>query len=143
MYKAFFCAPLLGVLLLAIHSANAGQLYWNDGSTIQGRIVGVEGKLAENVDVAVIARRTTIGRGGDLEPMGAVLGESKTDSDGRYQIELIGASSKTHRDANVTARASGSALAWRKLNLDAGDDEASFELQSEETISGRLVDIEG
>ena len=112
-------------------------------STIHGRIAGVDGKPAAGVDVAVIGRRTAVGRGGDLEPMGAVLGESKTDSGGRYQIELAGVSSKTHRDANVIARASGSALAWKKLNLDAGDVETSFELQPEETIPGRLVDIEG
>src|SRR4029077_2405021 len=64
-------------------------------------------------------------------------------SDGQYWIALSGVSSKTHRDANVIARASGSALAWRKLTLDVGNVEASFELQPEGEISGRLVDIEG
>ena len=112
-------------------------------STIHGRIVGLDGKPAEGVDVAVIARRTEVGRGGDLAPMGAVLRETKTDADGQYRIELSGVSSKTHRDSHVIARASDTALAWRKLNLDAGDVEASFQLQPQVTISGRLVDIEG
>ncbi len=112
-------------------------------STIHGRIVGVDGKPAEGVDVAVIAWRKAIDRGGDLKTMDALLGESKTDADGQYRIELDDVSSKTHRDAHVMARASGTALAWRKLNLDAAAVEASFELKPEEAISGRLVDIEG
>jgi hypothetical protein len=112
-------------------------------SVIHGRIAGVDGKPAAGVDVAVIARRTEMGRGGDLGPTGAVLAEAKTDADGAYRIELAGISSKTHRDANIIARSNGTAIAWRKLNLDAGDVETSFELQPEETIAGRLVDIEG
>ena len=111
-------------------------------TTIHGRISGVDGKPAADVDVAVIGSRKGTERGGDLAPLGVVLAERRTDSDGRYRIELDGISSKTHRYVNLIARTNGTALAWRKLNLNADVDE-SFRLQSEEMISGRLVDIEG
>ena len=112
-------------------------------SVIHGRITGVDGKPAAGADVAVIARRNSIGRGGDLDSRADVLAETKSDSDGRYEIELTGVSSRTHQSANLIARSSGTALAWRRLNLDAGEVEASFELQPEQPISGKLVDIEG
>ena len=93
--------------------------------------------------MAVIAWRKSIGPGGESVPSAVILAETKTDDEGRFRIEETGVSSKTHRDANVIARATGTALAWRTLNLDIADVEASFELQPEEAISGRLVDLEG
>jgi hypothetical protein len=111
--------------------------------TIHGRVTGVDGKPAVGADVAVIARRNSIGRGGDLDSRADVLAETKSDSDGRYEIELTGVSSKTHQNANLIVRSSGLALGWRRLNLDAGDVEVSFDLKPEQSIAGRLVDIEG
>jgi beta-lactamase regulating signal transducer with metallopeptidase domain len=110
---------------------------------IHGRITGADGKPTAGANVAAIAMRVAHGRGGDLEPPGTVLGESQTDADGRYQIELPVVSSKTHLYPKLIARAGGSALAWKALNLDAVDTEASFELQPEQPVTGRLVDIEG
>src|SRR5262249_12956813 len=60
-------------------------------STIHGRIIGVDGKPAGGVDVAVVAIRTAVGRGGDLQPRGVVLAEAKTDAEGRYQMVSTGA----------------------------------------------------
>ena len=34
-------------------------------------------------------------------------------------------------------------MSWKKLNLDANDFEASFEFKPEQTITGRLADIDG
>ena len=110
---------------------------------IHGRITGADGKPTAGASVAAIAMRVAHGRGGDLEPPGTVLGEAQTDADGRYQFELEKVSSKTHLYPKLIARASGSAVAWKSLNLDAADTEASFELQPEQPITGRLVDIEG
>ena len=93
--------------------------------------------------MAVIAWRKSIDRGGESEPLKAILRAVKTDDEGWFRIELAGVSSKTHRDAKVIERARGTALAWRTLDPDIADVEASFELQPEEAISGRLVDLEG
>ena len=110
---------------------------------IHGRVTGADGKPTADASVAAIAMRVAHGRGGDLEPPGTVLGESRTDADGRYQFELAKVSLKTHLYPKLIARAGGSALAWKSLNLDAADTEASFELQPEQPVTGRLVDIEG
>ena len=72
-----------------------------------------------------------------------MLTETQTDAEGRYQIKLEGITSKTHVQPYLIARAAGSALAWKSLNLDAADTEASFELKPEQPVTGRLVDIEG
>ena len=118
---------------------SGGETHDADRSTIRGRVNSLDGKPAVGADVGVIAWRKSIDRGGESEPLAAILAETKTDDEGRFRIELRGVSSKTHRDANVIARTSGTALAWRTLNLDIADVEASFELQPEEAISGRLV----
>jgi hypothetical protein len=82
-------------------------------------------------------------RGGDLSPPGEVLAEVTAAGDGNYRLRIEGASSKTHRYANVIARRDGTAVAWKQLNLDAASVEASLELPPEEPITGKLVDIEG
>ena len=48
MCKAFFRALLLGLLLLAIHSADAAQLYWNDGNLIHR--AALDGSGPQNLD---------------------------------------------------------------------------------------------
>ena len=91
----------------------------------------------------MIATKADNGRGGDLDDLGAVLAQAKTNSNGEYRLEIAGASSKIYRDANVIARTSGASVAWKKLNLDNDDVEAAFEFKPEQAISGRLVDIDG
>ena len=111
--------------------------------TVRGRIVGPDGHPVNGAHVAAIARRMVIERGGELNPDGVVLGEATADEQGRYQLSIAGASSKTHRYASVIARADNSAVVWQRLDLDASEVDASFNLKPAETITGRLVDIEG
>ena len=112
-------------------------------SEISGRIVHPDGKPAAGAHVAAIGMKIQPDRGGDLTPGGEVLAEATTDDDGCYRLSLIGVSSKTHRHANLTARADDGGLAWQRLDLDAAEVDASFELPHEEPIRGRLIDVQG
>ena len=111
--------------------------------TISGTIQTPDRKPVAKAFVAAIGMRRQAGRGGDLISNSAVLGESITDDDGRYRMQLSGVSSRTHVTANLIARTDGSGLAWKRLDPDARDVEASFELPAEQVIRGRFVDIEG
>ncbi|MEX2142422.1 MAG: M56 family metallopeptidase [Pirellulales bacterium] len=112
-------------------------------TTVRGQIIGPGGRPASGAHVAVIARRAVVERGAELEPDRVVLGEATAGENGQYQLMITGASSKTHRNAYLLARGKSSAMAWQKLNLDAAETEASFELKPGEVLHGRVVDIEG
>jgi protocatechuate 3,4-dioxygenase beta subunit len=110
---------------------------------IHGRVIGPYGAPAASANVAVIGASTRQRRGGDLDYHEDVLATTTANTDGSYQMTLTGVSSKTHRYPTVIVRSEGTALAWRQLNLDDKDVEASFQLAADEPIRGRLVDIEG
>jgi protocatechuate 3,4-dioxygenase beta subunit len=115
----------------------------SDQIMIRGLVTGPDGKPAAGAHLAVVASSLRQQRGGDLGRRDDVLAESATDADGKYAITLSGVSSKSHRYAALIARADGSALGWRRLNLDKPDADVSLKLLAEEPIRGRLVDIEG
>ncbi|HVX64458.1 MAG TPA: hypothetical protein VHC19_27795 [Pirellulales bacterium] len=109
---------------------------------VRGRVTR-DGRPAASADVAIIARRTTAKRGGDLGPDGDILAEGKTDASGLYSLKFADASAKTHAYANLIARQPGAAIAWQQLNLDATDSKLDLELPAEEPVRGRLIDLEG
>ena len=110
---------------------------------IRGRVVGPDGQPAAGAHIAVIGASNRERRGGDLDFRDDVLAETTTNADGNYNVALKGISSKTHTRTSIVARAEGLGLAWRRLDPDARTVEASFELEAEQPIRGRLVDIEG
>src|SRR5262249_29821698 len=67
--------------------SSIGETRARGHSTVHGHIAGSDGKPGAGVDVAVVAIRTAVGRGGDLQPRGVVLAEAKTDADAKYRIE--------------------------------------------------------
>jgi protocatechuate 3,4-dioxygenase beta subunit len=114
-----------------------------NGSAIAGRVTDAAGKPIAGAQIAAIARRSTPARGGNLQYDGEVLCEASTDDKGEYNLRLKGVSSKTHRYGSLIARAGDLAVAWKKLDLDSPQTEASFNLVQDEPIRGRLIDIEG
>jgi beta-lactamase regulating signal transducer with metallopeptidase domain/5-hydroxyisourate hydrolase-like protein (transthyretin family) len=114
-----------------------------DLTTVRGRVFGPNDKPAAGAHVAAIGTSNRRHRGGELDYDDDVLSQTTTDADGRFDLALDGVSSKSHKRVFLIARADGTGLAWRELDPDAGDVEASFELQAEAPIRGRLVDIEG
>lgn len=112
--------------------------------TIRGRVLLPGGKPPGGAHLAVIAQRTAIGRGGDELDWGhEVLGDATADDNGAYALRLTGVSQQTHHYASLIARRDGYAVAWRKINLDAAETKADFELKPEEPLRGKLIDVEG
>jgi beta-lactamase regulating signal transducer with metallopeptidase domain/uncharacterized GH25 family protein len=112
-------------------------------ATIVGRVTGEGGRPVAGAHVAAVGMKLQSGRGGDLSPRGEVLAEGVTDEHGQYELRLAGATSKTHAYASAIARKDGVALAWKQINLAADKIDAPLELPQEETIRGRLIDLEG
>ena len=112
-------------------------------TVVTGQVTSTDGEPVADAHVAVIAMRVQSRRGGDYSPGGEILVEGRTKIDGTYRLTLDSVSSKTHHFANVIARTDGMAIAWKQVNLDESELEASLELSAEELIKGKLVDIEG
>jgi beta-lactamase regulating signal transducer with metallopeptidase domain/protocatechuate 3,4-dioxygenase beta subunit/5-hydroxyisourate hydrolase-like protein (transthyretin family) len=110
--------------------------------TLRGRIT-VHGQPASDADVAAVAWKLGAAQGGDLSSRGEVLGETKTNAQGDFELKLTGVSSQTHRDARIIARHADSALGWKILNLDEASVDATINLMDAEPIRGRLIDTEG
>lgn len=116
--------------------------------TIRGRIVDAQDKPFAGATVAAIATHIERVKGGSISPKGVVLAETKSDGDGAFTVSFAPIDSKTHRNANIIARAEGLGLAWSKIDFDPppADKPTSdvvIRLIPEETIRCRLVDIDG
>ncbi len=112
------------------------------GAIIRGQATS-GGQPVAGAHVAAIGMKVQPARGGDLSPRGEVLAEGVTDENGQYALRLAGVTSQTHAYASVIARKDGVALAWKQINLAADKIDAPLELPQEETIRGRLIDLEG
>ncbi len=110
---------------------------------IRGRVLGPNGKPDAGAQIAVIATSSRVGRGGDFDSGDVVIAETTSNAAGEYELAIHGLSSKSHRSAAIVASAEGAGIAWQSLDPDARDVAAEFDLKPEETIRGRLTDIEG
>lgn len=114
------------------------------GRPVHGKVTAANGKPAAGAHVAVIARITTTQRGGELGPYFSVLAEGKVNDDGGFELDIPADSPATHQDASVIARTADSAVAWKRLDLNATDAASpTLTLQNASPLVVRLVDIEG
>jgi beta-lactamase regulating signal transducer with metallopeptidase domain/protocatechuate 3,4-dioxygenase beta subunit len=126
------------------HSATDGPGHAHSETSIcAGTVVDANGQPVAGAHVAVIAMGVRPARGGDLTPSGDVLADGLTDANGGFRLVLHDVSGTSHRYANVVARMEGAAMAWEKLNLHAPRTDVSLQLRTEESIRGRLIDIDG
>ncbi|HEY2413997.1 MAG TPA: M56 family metallopeptidase, partial [Pirellulaceae bacterium] len=111
--------------------------------SVTGIVLLPTNQPATNTHVAVVADPNKPRQGGDLSRNFEILAEGTTDVAGRFQLQLKGVSSTSHKYANLIARQDGSGIAWQNLNLDMPEVTAKLKLEAEEPIRGRLIDLEG
>lgn len=118
-------------------STSTGQTE-RETTTISGDILGVDGRPA-NAALAVVAYPSPV----DFLAGGQLLASGASDPDGQFSLEISGVSSETHQYPYLVARAPGSGLVWRKVDLDQPRSEIHLRLKEQQPIRVRLVDIEG
>lgn len=111
----------------------------SEARVVTGSVVGPDGQPAAGAFVAAVGWRLT----GDEPYRGDTVAKGLTDAKGRYQLVLGDVSSKTHSNANLIARAEDSAIAWKRIDLNAAQSRIDLALQRQQPIRIRLVGIEG
>jgi RNA polymerase sigma factor (sigma-70 family) len=114
--------------------------------TVTGRVNLADGRPAAGVPVDIIAAPRMPKAAADAERDAfVVLGQGATDADGRFRIEAARASSARFSDVHALAGAAGPGTAFGcvSVHLDAEQPSAEVQLQTEQVIRGRLVDISG
>lgn len=122
-------------------AANAKE---GERMTVQGRVLDADGKPLARAQVALVGESSISGHAvnfSSLRPR--VLGDTKTDADGRFRLHATRTSSATFRNVFVLAAAPGHGVGWLDLNPDAEQPQVEMRLPREQIIQGKLVDIQG
>ena len=112
--------------------------------TVVGRVLDPTGKPMAGAPVDVVARPrvtwvpTRPGRASRV-----LIGQGRTDADGRFRLDAVRTASTRYFEVDAVAAAPGFGLGWARLNPDADQPGIEIRLQPEQTIHGKLVDIQG
>ncbi|APZ95359.1 M56 family metallopeptidase [Fuerstiella marisgermanici] len=107
--------------------------------TVSGSVTDESGMPVAGAVVAAIGLKFLHGK----SPTTDVPAEELTDAAGKFHLSIRGATSKTHRFSSVVAVADQKAMAFEPLNLDQGKVTLNLQMQPEELIRVKLIDIEG
>ncbi|MHC5541555.1 hypothetical protein ACYOEI_25315, partial [Singulisphaera rosea] len=107
---------------------------------LSGSIVGIDGKPAEGIDVVVLRFRPSL-RKPDGRPVPArLLGRSRSDAQGKFQVELESSESEAEDLLKIVATTPGASYAARDL-ADLNDSVVEpIRLTTERPLTIRLVD---
>jgi hypothetical protein len=72
-----------------------------------------------------------------------LIGQGETDADGRFRFDAVRTASTRFFEVDAMAAAPGFGLGWARLNADAEQPGVEIRLRPEQTIRGKLVDIQG
>jgi len=112
--------------------------------TVSGQVHDAGGKPLVGAEVALLGVPKAPLRGGDLSSrQPTVLGSCKTDSEGRFRLDVARTSSAHFFGVTAVAGRAGHAVGWRALDPDAEKSVADLRLATEQIIGGRLVDVQG
>jgi RNA polymerase sigma factor (sigma-70 family) len=111
--------------------------------TVQGTVVGADGKPVPGAKVGVIALVERPYRGRVGERGHEVLGSGEADKEGRFRIDCAPATPSRGPIRQLLASAPGHGLGWLLLPRDAGKADVAIKLPAEQVIRGRLLDLQG
>jgi RNA polymerase sigma factor (sigma-70 family) len=111
---------------------------------VVGRVLDPTGKPVPGVRVDVVGRPRLPRVATRAEPEWHVLiGCGTTGADGKFRFDGIRTASTRYYEVDAVAASPGYGLGWARLNPDAPEPGAEISLRPEQTIQGRLVDING
>lgn len=113
------------------------------GPAIRGNVLNAEGKPLPGAHVAIIGTPNRPWRSGDYGGLHhETLAEGPVNERGEFKIDLQGNPLESHRALRIVAGGAGLGTAWNELDPAAGQP-IEFQLQPEQLISVRLMDIDG
>ena len=114
---------------------------------VVGRVLDPDGKPVKGaaVDLLTMPRKFRVGASATDAYFTnyTMLGQGKTDGDGRYRLQTPRTSWTEYRDLIAVGSAPGFGLGWADLNPDAGTPGAEFRLRPEQVIHLKLLDVSG
>jgi hypothetical protein len=112
--------------------------------TVRGCVLDADGKPLAGAAVAVAAgERSAAASWGGRFARRAVLGQARTDADGRFRLIAPRTSSNAHYSVRLFAAAPGRGLCSIRLDPDAARQEVSLRLHRQRVLRGRLIDLQG
>jgi beta-lactamase regulating signal transducer with metallopeptidase domain/uncharacterized GH25 family protein len=111
---------------------------------ISGSVTSPDGTPAAGAS-AVLVGMARGGRAWQLDESSSmkVLGQTKCDPQGRFQIPPAGAKSAGFEFVQLLVRSAQSGLVWRDVNLNDVPDPFNIKLPAAREVRGRLVTLEG
>lgn len=108
--------------------------------TYAGEVHDAQGKPLSGAFVSLIAMK----KDGESFTHSEAIGDTKTDSTGKYTLQLTNVTSKTHGQANLVIRSDSSAISSIPVQFDAAtNDLGTIKLQPQQMVKARLIDLEG
>jgi RNA polymerase sigma factor (sigma-70 family) len=115
-----------------------------DRMLVSGRVLDPDGKPRKRASIDLVGRpRANRASSRNDDAQVVLLGQGKTDGDGRFRFEAPRTSSASFLEVIALAAAPGSGLGWATVNVDAHQPAAELRLHSEQTVRLKLVDISG
>jgi RNA polymerase sigma factor (sigma-70 family) len=111
--------------------------------TVRGRVLDPTGKSLPDAQVSILAGVRDFGRYGSLSNDRVLIGQGKTDAEGRFFLTVPRTSSMRNWAADVIARHADYGLHWQSFDPDAERPEVTVSLLPEQVIRGQLMDIQG
>jgi RNA polymerase sigma factor (sigma-70 family) len=110
-----------------------GRIHDPNGKPVPGAVVGVFTRF----------RSPVVGTDDDTKPWLTLLGQGRSDGDGRFRLDAPRTASDRVYQVSAVAAAPGYGLGWAVLNPDAETPAADVRLLPEQTFRIRLVDVTG
>jgi protocatechuate 3,4-dioxygenase beta subunit len=112
---------------------------------VVGRVLDPDGKPVRGavVDVYTRFRTANVGAGDEAREKLTLLGQGRSDDDGRYRLDAIRTASTRVYQVSAVAAAPGYGLGWAVLNPDAQEPAAEIRLLPERTYRIQLSDVTG
>lgn len=135
----------LAVVLGASATLAAVQLVAREAPRpiLTGSIVGVDGKPAEGADVVVLRFRPSLPKSGGFPVPARLLGRSRSDAQGKYQVELEAEEPEAEDQFKIVATTRGASFAARDLANLNDPIVGPIRLTPELPMTVRIVDLEG